>query len=147
MKGRALVLAVTVALVWSAAAAAKECKPVSGTFEATTVACPAPFCTAGSLTGDLEATYAFAMTSATPDGPILNFTGASTIIREHGGAELYGSDTGWINFANGTFQTTVNIVGGTKQYEGATGQLVATGNLTATGTVGTYTGEICKHAD
>ena len=88
------------------------------------------------------------MTTATPDGPILNFTGASTIIREHGGAELHGSDTGWINFANGTFETTVNIVGGTKRYEGATGIIVATGSLTATGgTAGTYAGEICKHTD
>ncbi len=64
-----------------------------------------------------------------------------------GGAELYGADTGWINFANRTFETTVNIVGGTKQYDGASGQLVATGNLTPTGTIGTYTGEICKHHD
>ena len=146
MKKFVLALALASALVWTAAAAAKECTPVSGTFEAATVACPAPFCTAGTLTGDLEATYAFAMTSATPDGPILNFTGASTIVRTHGGAELYGSDTGWIDFASGTFETTVNITGGTKQYDGATGQLVAAGNLTPTGTVGTYTGEICKHS-
>jgi hypothetical protein len=146
---RRIILAVVLAtsLVWSAAAAAKECKPVSGTFEATIVACPAPFCTAGSLTGGLTASYSFVMTSATQEGPILNFTGASTISQTFGDAELYSADTGWINFANGTFQTTVNIVGGTKQYEGAAGQLVATGNLTATGTAGTYTGEICKHAD
>ncbi len=79
--------------------------------------------------------------------PILTFTGASTITQTFGGAELYGADTGWIDFANGTFETTVNIVGGTNQYDGASGQLVATGNLTPTGTVGTYTGEICKHVD
>ncbi len=78
---------------------------------------------------------------------ILTFTGASTIRQTLGGAELYGADTGWINFANRTFETTVNIVGGTKQYDGASGQLVATGNLTPTGTIGTYTGEICKHHD
>lgn len=68
-------------------------------------------------------------------------------MRTHGGAELYGLDTGWIDFVNGTFETTVNIVGGTKQYEGASGQLVATGSLTPTGgTAGTYSGEICKHS-
>lgn len=64
MKRSVLALAVATALVWSATAAAKECKPVSGTFEATQVACPGPFCTAGTLTGDLTASYSFAMTSA-----------------------------------------------------------------------------------
>jgi hypothetical protein len=147
MKRIVLGVVLATSLVWSAAAAAKECKPVSGTFEATIVACPAPFCTAGSLTGGLTASYSFVMTSAVQEGPILNFTGASTISQTLGGAELYGADTGWINFADGTFQTTVNIVGGTKQYDGASGQLVATGNLTPTGTAGTYTGEICKHVD
>lgn len=143
------VIAVLVAaLALAGTAAAKECKPVSGTFAAEQVTCPAPFCTAGSLTGDLTATYAFAMTSADEVGPVLSFTGASTIVRTFGGAELYGSDTGWIDFSNGSFETTVNIVGGTKQYDGASGQLVATGHLTPTGgTVGTYAGEICKHAE
>jgi len=146
---RRFVLAVVLvtSLVWSSAAAAKECKPVSGTFEATTVACAAPFCTAGSLTGGLTASYFFAISSASQEGPILSFTGASTITQTFGGAELYGADSGWIDFATGTFETTVNIVGGTKQYDGATGQLVATGTLTPTGTTGTYTGEICKHVD
>jgi len=146
MKRSVLVLAAIVALVWTAGAAAKECKPIAGTFEATTVACPAPLCTAGSLTGGLTASYAFTMTSAVQEGPLLSFTGASTIVKTFGGAELYGSDTGWIDFATGRFETTVNLVGGTKQYEGASGQLVATGSLTPTGTVGTYTGQVCKHS-
>ena len=141
------IVVVVAALAFAGTAAAKECKEVSGTFEAEQVACPAPFCTAGALTGDLVASYAFAMTSAVQEGPLLSFTGASTIVRTHGGAELYGSDTGWIDFASGTFETVVNIVGGTKQYDGAAGQLVATGTLTPTGTVGTYAGEICKHAE
>ena len=145
MKRSVLALALAGALVWSAAAAAKECKPVSGTFAAEQVVC-AGFCTAGTLSGDLTASYSFAMTSSS-GFPLLTFTGASTIVREHGGAELYGSDTGWIDFGTGTFETTVNIVGGTKQYDGASGQLVATGNLTPTGTAGTYTGELCKHSD
>jgi hypothetical protein len=145
MRGIAIVIA---ALALAGTAAAKECKPVSGSFAAEQVACPAPFCTAGALTGDLRASYAFAMTSAVQEGPVLTFTGASTIVGTFGGAELYGSDTGWIDFASGTFETTVNIVGGTKQYEGASGQLVATGHLTATGgTAGTYAGTLCKHAD
>jgi hypothetical protein len=147
MKRTVLAVALAAALVWSATAAAKECKPVSGTFEATIVPCPAPLCTAGALTGSLTSSYAFTMTSASQEGPLLSFTGESTIVNTFGGAELYGADTGWINFATGQFETTVNIVGGTKQYDGASGQLVATGNLTPTGTVGTYAGEVCKHTD
>ena len=145
MKRTVLAVALVAALVGSATAAAKECKPVSGTFEATIVPCPAPLCTAGTLTGDLTASYAFTMTSAVQEGPLLSFTGVSTIVSTFGEAELYGADTGWINFATGQFETTVNIAGGTKQYDGASGQLVATGNLTPTGTVGTYAGELCKH--
>ena len=147
MKRTVLAVALAAALVWSATAAAKECKPVSGTFEATIVPCAAPLCTAGTLTGGLTSSYAFTMTSAVQEGPLLTFTGASTITNTFGDAELYGSDTGWINFATGQFETTVDIVGGTKQYEGASGQLVATGNLTPTGTAGTYVGEVCKHTN
>jgi hypothetical protein len=147
MKRTVLAVALAAALVWSATATAKECKPVSGTFEATIVPCPAPLCTAGALTGGLTSSYAFTMTSAVQEGPVLTFTGGSTITNTFGDAQLFGADTGWINFATGQFQTTVNIVGGTKQYDGASGQLVATGNLTPTGTAGTYTGEICKHSD
>ena len=147
MKRTVLAVALAAALVWSATAAAKECKPVSGTFEATIVPCPAPLCTAGTLTGGLTSSYAFTMTSASQVGPVLTFTGASTITNTFGGAQLFGADTGWINFATGQFETTVNIVGGTKQYDGGSGQLVATGNLTPTGTAGTYAGALCKHAD
>jgi len=147
MKPTVLAVALAAALVWSATAAAKECKPVSGTFEATIVPCPAPLCTAGTLTGGLTSSYAFTMTSAAQEGPVLTFTGASTITNTFGDARLFGADTGWINFATGQFETTVNIVGGTKQYDGASGQLVATGNLTPTGTAGTYAGELCKHSD
>lgn len=147
---RALVIAVvaTAALALAGTAAAKECKPVSGDFVADTVPCdpPGPFCTAGTLTGDLDATYAFRMTSAAPTPTGIAFTGNSVITRKHGGAQLFGSDHGTIDFVDGSFTTIVDIVGGTKQYKGATGQIVATGHLTPTGTAGTYTGTICKHS-
>ncbi len=152
---RSLALAVTVvaALALAGVAAAKDCKPISGAFVADSLtgpACASPvgFCTHGTLTGDLRASYDFVQLSTVFQPPaLLTFTGASTIVRTHGGATLYGSDTGSIDLAAGTFTTVVQIVGGTKQYEGAAGQIVATGNLTPTGTAGTYTGEICKHAD
>ena len=151
---RALVLtaATVAALALAGVAAAKECKPVSGTFSAENVfppecASPVGFCTRGALTGDLDAGYAFTQLTANVAFPLLTFTGESTITRSHGGAQLLGSDTGTIDLAAGTFTTIVNIVGGTKQYEGASGRIVATGHLTPTGTEGTYTGEICKHTD
>ena len=45
--------------------------------------------------------------------------------------------------------TTVNVVGGTKQYAGAAGQIVATGvlNFVSGDATGTYTGLIDKHAE
>ena len=139
-------------LALAGVASAKECKPVSGSFSAVNVfppECQSPvgFCTRGTLTGDLDGTYEFTQLTSTFVPPAtLHFTGASTITRTHGGAQLFGSDTGTIDLAAGTFTTIVNITGGTKQYEGATGQIVATGNLTPTGTEGTYAGEICKHS-
>ena len=52
---------------------------------------------------------------------------------------------------NGTapFVTTVQVAGGTRQYDGATGQIVAPGvlDLASGGTVGTYSGTICKAQD
>lgn len=152
-RGFALAAAAVAALALAGTAAAKQCKPVAGTFSAVAVLppeCTSPvgFCTRGTLTGDLDAEYAFTqLTTAFVPPATLTFTGASTITRTHGGAQLFGSDTGWIDLAAGTFETTVNITGGTKQYSGAAGQIVATGNLTPTGTEGTYTGTICKHAD
>jgi hypothetical protein len=149
-RGLIVVVAVVGALALAGVAAAKECKPVSGTFSAVNVfppecLSPVGFCTRGTLTGDLAASYEFTQLTANVVFPIVTFTGQSTISRLHGDAQLFGQDTGTIDLAAGTFTTIVNIVGGTKQYEGATGQIVATGNLTATGTEGTYTGEICKH--
>lgn len=146
MRAFVLTAAVALALALAGTAAAKECKPVSGDFVADIVPCdpPGPFCTAGTLTGDLDATYAFRMTSQSPTPTGITFTGNSTITRVHGGAQLFGSDHGTINFVDGSFTTIVDIAGGTKRYEGATGQIVATGHLTPTGTAGTYTGTICK---
>ena len=61
-----LVVMVLAAAVFGvpAAAAAASCEQVTGDFVADVVPCPGPFCTAGTLTGDLNATYAFAMTAA-----------------------------------------------------------------------------------
>ncbi|MDA0365376.1 MAG: hypothetical protein O3B31_01775 [Chloroflexi bacterium] len=86
---------------------------------------------------------------AEPDHLI--YTGHSVIRRVHGGAVLYGTDSGVMDITApfaAPFVTTVNIVDGTKQYAGATRQIVATGTLSLiTGdAVGAYTGTIDKHA-
>jgi hypothetical protein len=76
------------------------------------------------------------------------YTGHSVITRAYGGATLIGSDSGFLfmNQAPVPFVTTVNIVGGTKEFAGATGQFVATGKLDfETGeAIGTYTSNVCK---
>ncbi len=59
-----------------------------------------------------------------PSGDLL---GHSTITRENG-AGIHGNDQSHLN-GDGTFVTTVNIVGGTRQFEHATGQIVAPGTL------------------
>ena len=64
------------------------------------------------------------------------------------GAQIFGSDSG-VLVPNGdgtaSFVTTVQIVGGTRQYAHATGSFVAPGtlNLVTGDTVGTYSATIC----
>src|SRR5215203_4323931 len=105
-----------------AAAAAAACEQVTGEFVADVVPCPGPFCTAGTLTG-------------------LTFEGASTITVA--GGTLTGSDHGHIDYVTGGFVTVVGIAGGTGAYTDAFGVIVATGDLTPTGTAGTYRGVVC----
>ena len=134
---------VALALAGPAAAARGGCHQVEGDFTAVTIppgeTCPSPvFCTLGTLTGDLAGTYFFAVHGFGPGGELL---AASTITLENG-AVIEGSDTSVIN-ADGTFATTVVVVGGSRQYARATGEIVATGHFTESGTEGTYAGEIC----
>ena len=115
------------------------CHSYKGDFTAVTPeVCPSFLCTHGMLTGDLSGTYDFVATGVTPTGEL---TGQSTITLETG-AVIFGSDVSVLN-PDGTFVTTVTIVGGMRQFEHATGTIVATGRFTATGTEGTYSAEIC----
>ncbi len=107
----------------------------------------------GTLNGRFEETYYFVMDTLVPIGDSetdFMYTGHSVITRTHGGAKLFGQDTGVITFTPpgvpSPFVTTVNVVGGTKQYATATGQFVATGQLDfSTGAAsGTFTSNVCK---
>jgi hypothetical protein len=124
----------------SAEAAAGGCHAVSGAFTAVSPPdCPSFLCTHGTLTGDLAATYDFVATGVTPEGAV---AGMSTITLANG-AVIHGSDTSVLH-PDGTFVTTVRIVGGTRQYAHASGALVAPGAFTSNGgTEGTYSGTIC----
>jgi hypothetical protein len=116
--------------------------------------CPSPvgICTLGILTGGLQASYDFTMLTLVPDAQdssLLHYTGTS-VIRTDNGTELFGMDSGVMELgADGraTFTTTVQIVGGTRQYKGAAGEIVASGVLDFTTglAAGTYTGEIDRH--
>jgi hypothetical protein len=113
---------------------------VSGAFTAVSPPdCPSFLCTHGRLTGDLSATYDFVASGVNPDGSL---AGHSTITLDNG-AVIRGNDTSVLN-GDGTFVTTVQIAGGTRQYAHATGALVAPGAFTADGgTAGPYSGTIC----
>ena len=139
----AAALALVLAHDSTATAAAGGCRTYSGEFTAATLSdCPTFLCTRGTLTGDLEGTYDFMATALGPDGGLI---GQSTITLTNG-AVIRGSDTSVVH-PDGTFVTTVNIAGGTRQFQRATGALVAAGTFTATGTEGLYSGVICLGAE
>ncbi len=140
----------------SPAFASGGCASYSGSFTAVAPSVclsPVGICTHGTLTGGFPSTYDFTADTLVPTGNPGEFayTGHS-IITTPPGAELFGSDSGLLEMlGNGTasFVTTVNIVGGTRQYEGASGTFVAPDilNLVTGATVGTYTATICKAED
>ncbi len=141
------------------ALASGGCKSYSGTFTAvrpSECASPLtpPLCTHGTLVGGFPSTYDFTADTLVPAGNPGEFayTGHS-IITTRPGATLLGKDSGHLTIqpdgVTASFVTTVQIVGGTRQYEGATGTFVAPGtlNLITGATVGTYTATICKAED
>lgn len=150
----AAVIAVVLALPATRLQAA-TCKTTEGTFTSNTIpppTCTSPvgICTTGALNGKFPESYDFVMDSAVPmPTGQLAYTGHSLITRTNGGATLIGQDTGVMTFTGpdtATFVTTVNVVGGTKQFQDATGTYVATGELNfVTGVAtGTFTSTVCK---
>jgi len=140
------------------ALAEDPCKSDGGSFVSSLVPppeCDSPvgICTRGALDGKFPETYYFVMDYLIPAGDPADPTkfvygGHSVITRDNGGATLYGHDTGVLHLEGelNPFVTTVNVVGGTKEYNDATGQFVATGELNfVTGdAAGTFTSMICK---
>jgi hypothetical protein len=136
------------------AVAEPACTPLFGDFVAAAEpAClesAVLFCTRGTLTGDLDGAYDFVMTSQAPAPALahptrLVFTGESVITLADG--RMFAQDTGRMDVSAGPwpFETIVNINGGEGAWEGARGQLVATGalHLDEGVTKGTYEGYVC----
>jgi len=156
MSIRAAILGAVVVVGIASAATAGPCKDYTGTFTAIAPAdcfSPVGICTHGTLVGDFPSTYDFVADTLTPtENPVeFTYTGHS-VITSHTGATLLGSDSGRLTIRpDGTaaFVTTVELVGGTRQYAGVTGQFVAPGvlNLGTGATVGSYTATICKDED
>lgn len=148
----ALLLLVAMVAAADPVGASDACKSYTGEFTAVRpVPCSSKveICTHGTLTGGFPSTYDF--TADTLDLTTGAYTGHSIITDRHG-AQLFGADSGLLMFQpDGTalFVTTIHIVGGTRQYQGATGSFVARGtlNLVTGETAGTYSAMICKAED
>jgi len=136
-----------------AAWADNECFPVQGKFKSQTLppdecTSPVAFCTRGVLTGGLRGDYDFVAQQFIPANeltvPLANFyTGFSYVSTRRG--ELYLTDTGALDLAEGRISALLTTTGGTGSFERATGYLYVFGASdpeTNTNT-GRYRGEIC----
>jgi len=129
---------------------ARDCTDAAGAFSAEAPeSCTSPIgiCTHGKLTGGLRSTYDFVADTQDDSGPVASLTGHSTITLAKGKSVLHGQDTSTVAHDNGAFTTTVKVAGGTRQYEHASGTVVAIGtfDFTTHATKGTYNAHICKH--
>lgn len=150
-----IVIAILLALP-AAQLRAATCTTTEGTFTSNVIPPPtctsrAGICTTGELAGKFPESYDFVMDTLVPTSTtgLYDYTGHSLITRTNGGATLVGQDTGVMiltGLNSASFVTTVNIVGGTKQFKNATGTYVATGDLDfITGVAtGTFTSTVCK---
>jgi hypothetical protein len=124
-----------IALVNSSAAlgAAGGCHSFSGSYVQEFVPCavPALACVDATLSGDLPGVSHTVITGFDPATRIL--TGDVTIVRKNGSII-----TATIETVRGSGLATEQITGGTRQFSGAGGFVVATGTST-----GTYAGQYC----
>ena len=135
-------------------AAAQDCKPVNGRFQAAIVPpgtghCPATafLCTAGRVWGGLNGTYQFVLTDSTPAAPMggiptaVFYTGTSTILLQDG-STVVGTDSGTLDpppAGQRGFSSLISFD------SGGTGQIRLFGQFTDTGagTEGEYEGRFC----
>lgn len=143
-------------LLAGASVVAAQCVPVAGGFTSVGVVgppCGSPIllCTDGTLTGDLAGKYDFTMASLAPalapgDPLLFVFTGTSLITT--GAGQISAEDQGKLRFnpaGPSPFVTLVQVKSGSGAFAGATGVIVATGELdfSTNKAVGAYTGALC----
>jgi len=133
----AALLAVTLINSSAALAAAGGCHAFSGSYVQQAVPClPAIVCVDATITGDWQGV---SHTVVTAYDPITNtYTGQVTITRDNGSVI-----TATIEGVAGSGVGVETITGGTRQFVGATGTIVATGSPS----VGTYSGQYCLPED
>jgi hypothetical protein len=154
-----VVAAVVALALLNAASAAPECKQVEGKFTLQPFGepdCTSPvdLCATGSYKGGIKGSSVFVGSRLTPtvdmpaaaDMPataVVLLTGDNTIAT--GGGTLLTKDAIVLRtIGAGEFAEVDTIVGGTGEWAGASGQLIATGTFTAAGGEGEYRGEICR---
>jgi hypothetical protein len=147
-----VVAGLALVVVSGAASAAPECRQVKGKFTLAPFAAPActsavGLCANGTYKGGLKGTSVFIGSSITPtaDTPatsVVLLTGDNRIETKHG--TLMTKDAIVLHTTGaGEFAEVDTIVGGTGEWAGANGQIIASGTFTAAGGEGEYSGEIC----
>ncbi len=150
MKTTAMVLTVLGMCVGGSAEAWAGCKKVQGHVEETAVPCASGpgLCTVGPVNGGIQGEYRFTLLSAsgtsTHTPSVVHFVGASVIATAKG--DLHFSESGALDTAPpGHFVDLQTIIGGTGDFEGASGQLMLSGTFDLASGYGTsrFHGEIC----
>ena len=145
----ALAATTTVTLGANAAAGDARCRPVAGKLEERQVdAPPGVFAAEGRLTGGIQGTDRFTMrfddlSDPIPGTTVSQFVGRSVIETRTG--EIDTIVVGAFDTQSGRFSDLFTIVGGTGDWDGATGQLHLYGVFDLGSGTGTsdYRGEVC----
>ncbi|HKV07185.1 MAG TPA: hypothetical protein VJ725_03540 [Thermoanaerobaculia bacterium] len=147
-----LAFLLTLGLTTIPASATPVCQAVHGRVEIAayepTCGSAIALCAHAMLHGTIKATSDFIGTGAVPtaDTPttgVLTLTGDNVFHTTDG--DFFTKDAILLNTGgDGEFSEIDTITGGTGEYEGATGYLIASGTFSAGTGVGTYVGKICR---
>jgi|GEM_PF-1168048 len=148
----------TVVALWDGAAdATTRCRNVNGRFDLLPVegpACTSPVgvCGRGTFRGEVRGDYFSLLTSLVPSADtaqtgVVLITGDTVLEARmgHRTGDLFFKDSGaFSTVGDGEFAELFTIVGGTEEFDGATGTLFLIGTYDfAAGGVGTYEGRVC----
>ncbi|MGH8777256.1 MAG: hypothetical protein ACRDWI_19675 [Jiangellaceae bacterium] len=143
----AAVVLVTLVVAGTAGAGGRDCRPVAGKLDEVAVpTSDGSFQASGRLTGGLQGTDNFRLEHLSEplgDTTVSHFVGHSLIETRTGDIDMLVA--GAFDTDSGRFSDLLTVVGGTGEWEGATGQLHLFGTFDlATGAGSSdYRGEIC----